>query len=573
MRFSAPSCTGLARSSMLTELIVKQFALMEQMHLQLGSGMTVFSGETGAGKSILVDALGAAFGARASSEWVRFGAERAEVTAVLEGVGEGVQSLLAGQDMDGGDQLILRRVINADGRSRAYINGVPVPLKALQQIGNACLDLHGQHEHQALMHSDFQRQIVDARIAGALLQSVQAAYQQWKQEQKKLDQILTAHEETVRNEAWLREEHGRLQALEIEPGIEPRLQSLVETGRHFAQIQEAAATGIAALEDGDTNVRSLLAQVEKSLDQVVGYRQDLDESLELLKQMDALLGELVPDLRSVLDEAVDPQELAQAEERLMDLHDAMRRHQVDEAGLIALIEDMGKKVQGLDTAAWDADEQQRNLEEVRRQYQAGAKQLSRARQESAQALVGDMRPYLDQLALQGMQVEIEVRAFAEDDMHWSEHGWDEVQFMAASNPGEPFRPLASIASGGEMSRLVLALKGCGALQTAPDIAVFDEVDAGIGGETAWHVGGLLAAMGKDRQVLVVSHLPQVAACADHQARISKHQQDERTLTFIESVEADNRRDEIARMLGGANVKSREHAAQMLQRGQMAHASS
>jgi len=557
---------------MLTELTVKQFALMEQMQLQLGAGMTVFSGETGAGKSILVDALGAAFGARASSEWVRFGAGNAEVTAVLENVGDHVQALLKEQDMKSDEPLILRRVINADGRSRAYINGSPVPLKSLQQIGNACLDLHGQHEHQALMHSDFQRQVVDARIADTLLESARSACQQWRKEQKKLDRILTSHEEAVRNEAWLREECTRLQSLDAEPGIESRLQSMVETGRNFAQIQEAVANSIAGLEDDETNVRSLLARVEKSLNQVVGYRHDLNESLELLRQMDALLGELVPGLHSVLDESFDPHEVAQAEERLMDLHDAMRRHQVDEAGLIGLIDDMDGKVRGLDTAAWDADEQRRNLDEVRQQYQKVAKQLSLARHEAAQALACDLRPYLDRLALQGMRIEIRIDQSA-DDACWTEHGWDDVQFMAASNPGEPFRPLANIASGGEMSRLVLALKGCGALQSAPDIAVFDEVDAGIGGETAWHVGEMLAAMGRDRQVLVVSHLPQVAACADHQVRISKQQQDDRTLTLAESVEADSRRDEIARMLGGANLESREHAAQMLQRGQVVHASS
>lgn len=556
---------------MLTEFVVKQFALVEKMRLQLESGMTVFSGETGAGKSILVDALGAAFGARASSEWVRFGAGNAEVTAVLEDVGDSAQALLSEQDIDSGDQLILRRVINADGRSRAYINGSPVPLKSLQKIGNTCLDLHGQHEHQALMHSDFQRQVVDASISDTLLKSVQSSWQLWRKEQEKLAQILASHENAVRNEAWLREEYARLLALEVEPGIEIRLQSLVETGRHFAQIQEAVANSISTLEDDETNVRTLLARVEKSLDQVAGFRPDLDENLELLRQMDTLLGELVPGLHSVLDESFDPHELAQAEERLMDLHDALRRHHVDEAGLIALIEDMGSKVQDLDTGAWDADEQRRSLEEVRRRYQKAAEQLSRARREAAEVLVGDLRPYLDRLALQGMQVEIHIRESA-DDAGWTEHGWDDVEFMAASNPGEPFRPLVSTASGGEMSRLVLALKGCGALQTAPDIAVFDEVDAGIGGETAWHVGELLAAMGRDRQVLVVSHLPQVAACADHQVRISKQQQDDRTLTSAESVKEDSRRDEIARMLGGANLESREHAAQMLQRGQVAQTS-
>jgi len=555
---------------MLTELVVKQFALVERLRLRIKPGMTAFSGETGAGKSILVDALGAAFGARASSEWVRFGAGNAEVTAVLENIGDGVQALLSEQEMESGEQLILRRIIKADGRSRAYINGSPVPLKSLQRIGNACLDLHGQHEHQALVHGDFQCRIVDARIQDVLLESVRLACRQWKKEQNKLDQILISHENAVRNEVWLREEYARLAALEAEPGIESRLQAMVETGRNFTQIQEAVASSISNLDDDEANVRALLAKVEKSLGHIAEFRPDMNEKLELLRQMDALLGELVPSLRSVLDESFDAHVLAQAEEQLMNLHDAMRRHQVDEAGLISLIEDMSSQVQGLDTVAWDADEQRRNLENAKQEYQKAAKQLSQARHEMAQALVCDLHPYLDRLALQGMQIEIRVQENT-DDRGWTEHGWDNVQFMAASNPGEPFRPLTSIASGGEMSRLVLALKGCGALHASPDIAVFDEVDAGIGGETAWHVGELLSAMGRERQVLVVSHLPQVAACADHQIHISKQRQDERTLIFAENVEADGRRDEIARMLGGANLKSREHAEQMLQRGQAGRA--
>jgi len=539
---------------------------MEHVRLRLNSGTTMFSGETGAGKSILVDALGAAFGARASSEWVRFGAMRAEVTAVLEGASARLQSWLDEQGIESGEQLILRRIINADGRSRAYVNGTPVPLKLLQQIGNACLDLHGQHEHQALMSSDYQRQLVDTRVPEALPQMVQEAYRQYSRELQQLNSVLTLRSETARNEAWLREELGRLQALEMEPGLEPKLQAQVETGRHFAHIQEAAAKGLLALEDGDTSVRGLLAQAEKSMDQVAGYRSDLDGSLELLRQMDALLGELTPALRSVLDESFDAKALAQAEERLMNLHEAMRRHQVDEAGLLALTADMHARVEHLETAAWDEDEQRRRLDAAGKAYRKAASELSRARQEAAQALCQELRPFLDRLALEGMQVGITVEAHADDEAGWSPLGWDEVRFMAASNPGEPFRPIASIASGGEMSRLALALKGCGAMQTAPDIAVFDEVDTGIGGETAWHVGELLAAMGRDRQVLVVSHLPQVASCADHQVRISKRQQGERTLTIIEAVEAEDRRDEIARMLGGANLKSREHAEHMLERG-------
>ncbi len=552
---------------MLTELVVRQFALIEHACLQLEEGTTVFSGETGAGKSILIDALGAAFGARASSDWVRFGAERAEVTAVLETPSVQVAAALAEQGIDTEDTLILRRVINADGRSRAYVNGTPVPLKVLQQIGLACLDLHGQHEHQALMSSGYQRQMVDARVSGEALRAAADAFERFVRETRRLDALLARRAETVRDEAWLREELVRLQALDVAPGLEQRLQEEVEAGRHFAEIQEAAAAALALLDEGEASVRGQLAQADRLLGHVAGYRADLEGSLELLGQMDVLLGELTPALRGVLDEPFDAHVLEQAEERLTALHEAMRRHQADEDGLLARMKDMQERLDQLDTATWDEEAQWQRVTEARQAYRQSAEALSRARRDAAQALCAELRPFLDRLALGGMQVAIEVEAHAGDESGWTARGWDDIRFLAASNPGEPFRPLATIASGGEMSRLVLALKGCGALCSAPDIAVFDEVDAGIGGETAWHVGELLADMGAERQVLVISHLPQVAACAHHQVRISKHREGERTVTTITPVQAEARRDEIARMLGGAGEKSRAHAEQMLARGQ------
>jgi len=552
---------------MLTELVVRQFALIEHACLQLKDGTTVFSGETGAGKSILIDALGATFGARASSDWVRFGAERAEVTAVQEAPSVQVTAVLAEQGIDAEDMLILRRVIGADGRSRAYVNGTPVPLRVLQRIGDACLDLHGQHEHQALMSIEYQRQMVDARVCGEILRATADAFERLSRETHRLDTLLARRAETARDETWLREELARLQAMDIAPGLEQRLQEEVEAGRHFARIQEAAAAVLALLDEGDASVREQLAQADRLLEHVSGYRADLDGSLELLRQMDVLLGELTPALRAVLDESFDAHVLEQTEDRLMALHEAMRRHQVDEDGLLARMKGMQERLDQLDTAAWDEETQRQRVAEARQAYRQSAEALTRARQDAAQALCAELRPFLDRLALEGMQVTIEVEAHAEDEADWTARGWDSVRFLAVSNPGEPFRPLATIASGGEMSRLVLALKGCGALCSAPDIAVFDEVDAGIGGETAWHVGELLADMGAERQVLVISHLPQVAACAHQQVRISKHQEGGRTVTTITPVQVDARRDEIARMLGGAGEKSRAHAEQMLARGQ------
>jgi len=550
---------------MLTELKVRQFALMDEVSLYLSSGMTVFSGETGAGKSILVDALGAVFGARASSDWVRHGAEKAEISAVVDSGDARLAALLNEQDIDIEEQLFLRRIITADGRSKAYVNGTPTPVKLLQQIGEICLDLHGQHEHQALMHSDFQRQIIDARLPVKLLEQLNLAYAELQSAERALGALEQDQSDTVQQEAWMRSELQRLQALDIEAGIAEQLSEQVEAGRHASQIQQGAAEALGLLDDDDGSARSQLARATHAVEHVSEYHESLREALDLMAQMDALAGEVEPLLRHALDATFDGAELQAAEDRLMGLHEAMRRHATDEAGLLSLMASWEAKLSLLDTAQWDAEALQARRDAAEAAFKASAAEASNARMKEGAKLAKELRPFLDRLGLKGMQIEVEVEELAERS-GWTSDGWDRLQFMASSNPGEPFRPLASIASGGELSRFVLALKGCGALVNAPQIAVFDEVDVGIGGETAWCVGELLAAMGRERQLLVVSHLPQVASCADHQIAIRKGEEGGRTVTRLESVAADQRQGEIARMLGGANTESLKHAETMLQRG-------
>lgn len=553
---------------MLSELHVRQFALIEDVQLDLAGGMTVFSGETGAGKSMLVDALGAAFGARASSDWVRHGFDRAEVSAVLIDEQRALAGLLAELDLDAADEdaLVLRRVIRADGSSRAYVNGSPVPARALQDIGRLMLDMHGQHEHQSLMRPEFQRGLVDAAIDDAMKEKVAAAWRELLEQRAALAYLTESRERGVREEAWMREECARLEALELYPGIADALQQQVEGARHFAQIVDAAAQALNVIEEADEDVRSRLAGCVHALQGVADFRPELGEAVEMLNQVDALLGEVSPALRSVLGEEFDAAILQADEARLMDLHEAMRRNQTDEAGLIAMFADLQDKLSRLDTGAWDEDAQKQKLEVAQQAFLSLSAGLAAARQAAGEQLVNELRPFLDRLALAGMQLQVVVQDKTDDESAWGAHGTDSLCFMAASNPGEPFRELAAVASGGEMSRLVLALKGCGAIRSMPQIAVFDEVDTGIGGETAWCVGELLAAMGETRQVLVISHLPQVAACAAQQVHIYKEERQGRTISGLRVLDEAARQEELARMLGGANERSREHAIEMLERG-------
>ncbi len=442
-------------------------------------------------------------------------------------------------------------------------------MKTLQLLGSKILDQHGQHEHQALLRPDYQRCLLDERLHSDLLEAPRKAFQRWRQEKQAFADLKTQCEESTKQESWLRDELQRLQALELEDGIGDKLRCQIERGRYFAQIQEALATCLTSLEDGDPAVRHLLAKCEQALEPIAKLRPEFVECLDILGQMDALLGELEPNLRPAFEETFDAQALARAEDSLMHLQNAMRRHHTDEPGLICLLDDIDAKISSLETASWDLEKQEKQLQAADQSYRQTARRLSKARNQAADELCQSLRPFMDRLALDGMQVRVNVESMPADDSRWSADGWDEVQFMASSNPGEPFRSLASVASGGELSRFVLALKGGGALKTAPELAVFDEVDVGIGGETAWSVGELLATMGRDRQVLVVSHLPQVAACADHQIYIRKQEINGRTVTVFEQLNPVDRLEELARMLGGANTRSREHAAQMLQRGKAA----
>jgi len=270
-----------------------------------------------------------------------------------------------------------------------------------------------------------------------------------------------------------------------------------------------------------------------------------------------------------MEASFDAAALEADEQRLMDLHDAMRRNNTDEAGLGALRAELADKLARLDAGGWDEEALARREAEARKEYQASGAKLSQARQQAAEQLARELRPFLDRLALAGMRARIEVTPHAEDVSRWGEEGFDAVRFQVSSNPGEPFRDLADVASGGELSRLTLALKGCGALRDAPAIAVFDEVDSGIGGETAWAVGELLAEMSRERQVLVISHLPQVAACAGHHVHIRKEVEDGRTVTRLETLDEAARRREIGRMLGGVGEESLRHAEALITRAAQA----
>jgi len=550
---------------MLTELNIREFGLMEHVELHFSSGMTVFTGETGAGKSILVNALSAVFGARTNADWVRHGAKAAELTAVIEDDHPALLQLLREQGMECSEPLILRRMVSKDGRSRAWLNGTPVPLKTLQYIGQICLDIHAQHEHQSLMKDSTQRQWLDARVNPELRSNITTCFKNLKDARQALQAFMQAQGESQAQSDWMRAELTRLEPLNLHEGLHDTLSKEVEAGQHIAQIQQAGAQAAQLLDDGETNVRSLLSQALHEIQNLAEYHEGLAESVTLLEQVDALLGEVSPHLQDAQEVALDMASLEAADHQLAILRESMSRHQCDEQGLMDLMQQWQQRLDQLDTAEWDEARLNKALADASTAYQHAAHALHQARIKAGEQLQYDLRPYLDRLGMQGMRLDIQLHAQENDSKAWQSHGWDALDLLVSSNPGEPFRKLSDVASGGELSRFALALKASGTLDLSPQTAVFDEVDVGVGGETAWCVGELLARMGKNRQVFVVSHLPQVAACAQHQISILKSERDGRTITDLAFMQAHERPAELARMLGGVNPESLEHAQQMLQK--------
>jgi DNA repair protein RecN (Recombination protein N) len=382
---------------------------------------------------------------------------------------------------------------------------------------------------------------------------------------QRLDDLHGRHNEALEKEAWMREEMARLLALDIEEGLEDKLDAECETGRNIEQVQLAAANALNLLDEQEVTVRHLLGEIMHQVESVAEHHPGLREAHDLLMQMDALASEVSPCLQEVLDTQIHAESLQRAEDRLADLRAAKRRHNTDELGLLKLISDWEAALSALDTASWDEEELKAQQQSLEQAYQQAAQALHQARKKAADTLIKNLRPFLDQLGLKNMQLKACITAKA-DKQAWKADGWDDIQLLAAANIGEPFKSLVDTASGGELSRLVLALKGCGALENEPDTVICDEVDVGIGGETGWCVGELLRHMGSERQVLVVSHLPQVAACAHHQVAIEKSVVNQRTRTLLNPLDNQMREKEIARMLGGINDKSLTHAQQMLTRG-------
>ncbi len=556
---------------MLQHLQIRNLAIVEAVEIDLRAGLTVLTGETGAGKSIVVDALQLVTGGRGGAELVRHGADRAEVVATfdLAHAPAALHELLEEQTIDGAPELVLRRVLTADGKSRGYLNGQQVPLTVLRSAGEQLIDIHGQHEFQSLTRPAAQReQIDDYGALRAAAAAVEAAHRDACEARARLEAFAAQAADRDARLDLLRYQVGELEALRLAPGELAGL--LAERARlsNHGRLAQATRTALdLAYEAEGQSAHSSASRALAQLRTAAGIDPTLAAVLPLLDEACIRLAEAGRELTRYLDDLeIDPARQEFVEQRLATIEQLARKHRVPAEALpergtelareLALLEQHTSNLDALRTAHRAALGRWREL----------AERLSAARRAAAQQLAAEISRRMQTLGMAGGRLEIALARPSLADDATAAAGLDQVEFMVSANPGQPLRPLAKVASGGELSRLSLAVQV--ALTSAEQrCMVFDEVDAGVGGAVAEIVGRELATLARRAQVLCVTHLPQVAAQADHQLRVEKISDGACTRTSVVELSPAERVEEIARMLGGVEVTqtAREHASQMLRR--------
>jgi DNA repair protein RecN (Recombination protein N) len=556
---------------MLTHIHVRNLAIVDEIEVELAAGMTALTGETGAGKSILVDALGLVLGDRADSSVIRHGCERAEISASFDtGDNSAAGRWLHAQELDLEGECQLRRVISREGRSRGYINGRPVPVQSLREIGDLLVDIHGQHEHQSLLRSTVQRQLLDDYGGhGELLAEVRTLYDDWKTTQQQLDAACLEIAERDARLDLLRYQSQELAALGLTVEEIETLDEEHARQANAGRLLDACQQGLARLDaDEGGSVHALLSQTLDELSGLARLDSGLTETTALLNEAAVLIQEGIGSLRHYSEQLeIDPQRLQWLEERLGILHDLARKHRCKPVELPAVEADINRSLDAIehsDKRRADLDIRLRDLEAA---YRRAAEQLTRRRQQAAGEFGRQITTAMQTLGMAGGVFEVSVQPHAGASP--GAQGLDTIEFLVSANPGQPVQPLSKVASGGELSRISLSIQVISAGSETIPTLIFDEVDSGIGGGVAEIVGQKLRALASSRQVLCVTHLPQVAAQAHRQMQVSKLAGENTTRTSIRKLAAGERIDELARMLGGMKItrQTREHAREMLEQGQ------
>lgn len=548
---------------MLLALSLRDFVIVEQLNLDFQQGFTVLTGETGAGKSITLDALALLLGDKADFSQVRTGAKEAQLSALFD-LSERLdlqthlreQGLLAEHETE----LSIRRIIDAKGKSRSFINNQAATLAQLKQIGSQLIDIHGQNAHHSLNQESAQRQLLDA-FSGSLklLAQTQSDYQTWQNAKRALHAAQTQAENLAIERERLEWQFNELEQLNLETGEWETLNQSHDSLANAAELLQAASEAQEWV-SGDNGLQKQVFKCQKVLGKLSEIEPRFAESLTMLDSIEAELSEINHLLGDVLDDVeINPNELAAKEERIRELMSAARKYRVEPEQLPEKLAEIQAALLDLEAAA-DIDALQKTVAQTEAAYMETAQKLSAKRHKAAAQLASETSEHMQNLAMKGAKFHIELLPSSP-----TAHGLEQVQYQVAANKGSPLRPLNKVASGGELARISLAIQVVTSQYTHVPTLIFDEVDTGIGGGVAETVGRALRTLGQKHQVLAVTHLPQVAACGEHHWQVAKHSEGEQTISEIKVLNSETRIDEIARMLGGEKITetTRQHAAEML----------
>lgn len=553
---------------MLTALHIRDFAIIEEVALNLSPGLTVLTGETGAGKSILVDALEQVLGGRGEAGLIRHGADRAEITATFSLHGRpDAAAWVADQALDEDDECHLRRVIQSDGRSRGFINGRPVPMQSLRDLGRLLVEIHGQHEHQSLLDRGRQLALLDAYGGHAAdLAKVEKACRDCRELERALAELPGAGEGREEQVDYLRHQVRELEDLDLS---EREIESLETEQRRLAHARELLDGCQRAADslDGESEdaVTRRVARTRQTLATLAEMDDRLREPLELLDNALIQLQEGSNSLNHYLaDLELDPERLAHVEARLGTAHDLARKHRVEMEQLPETLDRLRGELEDLENADQRRTELEKDLREARQAYFDAAAKLTERRRRSAASLEKSVSELMASLGMKGGRLAV---TLSEDPDRISPGGKESVELEVTTNPGQPPRPLRRVASGGELSRIALAIQVATVDLSGSRTLIFDEVDAGVGGAVAEIVGAELRRLGAVGQALSVTHLPQVAAQGHHHLHVSKSASRGKTRTGVSELSGQARTEEIARMLGGVKITdtTMAHAREMLEK--------
>ena len=555
---------------MLVHLSVHNYAIVEHLDLELQRGMSVITGETGAGKSIMLDALGLALGDRADSGVVRPGADKADILASfdLEDIAE-ARAWLAERDLDNDGPCILRRVITSEGRSRGYINGAPCPLGDLKALGELLIDIHSQHEHQSLLKPDTHRRLLD-EYAGSqeLARQVQLAAQRWRQTRQELQRLSSSGDEQRARHQLLSYQLEELENLALGDNELEQLEQEHKALSNAEQLLGACRQVLDLCSESDAG--NVLSALTASLNRLGGFSDQpaLGEATNLLASAQIQVEEAIGELNRFIDHFdADPQRQQLLEERLDAIYGLARKHRVQPFELAELQQRLLQELEGLNADDEAVERLGEELAAYERHYREKADELSALRQQAAGRLAEAVQAEMQTLGMPGGRFSIELQAGSSDEPQ--PQGLEQVEFLVSANPGQPLKSLAKVASGGELSRISLAIQVITAQTSRVPTLVFDEVDVGIGGPTAEVVGQLLRRLGERGQVLTVTHLPQVAAQGHQHLFVHKARGQDSTQTAVACLTQEGRVEEIARMLGGVDLteESLAHARKMVTKAQ------